>query len=84
VQGPTGSSGGGGSSPVFTSATLLQPPFVDTTVPNPGAQVTVTSTIGNYFMDFPDMQGGGAGGARGFLAFVASNGQTYYVPAYQP
>jgi hypothetical protein len=35
-------------------------------------------------MDFPDMQGGGAGGARGFLAFVASNGQTYYVPAYQP
>jgi len=59
----------------------MQQPYVDTSVPNPAAAVGIVSAGTPRPMDFPDMWAPGFT-ALGFLEFVATDGNPYYVPCW--
>ena len=77
-KGTTGASGGGGgSAPAFTSDPSLG--LTDSL----GGPITATGpAAGPVILNHPPMVG--AGTPQGYLAFVATNGTTYYVPAWAP
>ena len=76
-KGTTGASGGGGSAPAFTADASLG--MTDSI----GGPITITgAAAGPVIHNHPPMTC--AGNPVGYLAFVATNGQTYYVPAWSP